>query len=100
MKCSLREVFLFVVLVAVGCGWFASELRWRAYAAKSEMRFRYLDMLSMHLEQALLLYGHTVARQGDGTNEFAVPLVDGKEVDGLAEFGSWAKNAVSSVSPE
>ena len=100
MKFSLREVFLLVALIAVGCGWLASELRWRDFAVKSETRFRYMDMLSMHLEQALLVYGHTVTRQGDGTNEFAVPLVDGREVDGLAEFGSGVRNAATGVSPE
>ena len=100
MRCSLRELLLLVALVAVGCGWLGSELRWRDFAAKSETRFRYLDMLSMHLEQALLVYGHTVTRQGDGTNEFAVPLVDGKEVDGLAEFGSDVRNAGSNALPE
>lgn len=33
---SLRELFLLVALAAMGCGWLASELRWRAYAQSQQ----------------------------------------------------------------
>lgn len=29
---TLRQLFLLVVIAALGCGWWASEVRWRSYA--------------------------------------------------------------------
>ena len=33
---TLRDLFWLVALVAMGCGWWASELRWRGYARSQQ----------------------------------------------------------------
>lgn len=73
MKCSLREVFLLVALVAVGCGWWVDRSQfWKMVETSADSEMFQMDRI-LNLEDAIRAKGFSITWSEDGLLPTLVP---------------------------